>query len=93
MAPGSIILWQIDGETLETVEDFILGCSNIIAPVFLPGESHGHRSLVGCRLWGCTELDTTEVTQQQQQQMYHVFVYMFVIQACMLSCSDMSSPS
>ena len=39
MAPGSIILWQIDGETLETVEDFILGCSNIIAPVFLPGES------------------------------------------------------
>ena len=24
-------------------------------------------SLVGCRLWGCTELDTTEVTQQQQQ--------------------------
>ena len=31
-------------------------------PVFLPGESHGQRSLVGCRLWGRTELDTTEVT-------------------------------
>ena len=30
--------------------------------VFSPGESHGHRSLVGCRLWGHTELDTTEVT-------------------------------
>ena len=29
-------------------------------PVFLPGESHGQRSLVGCRLWGRTELDTTE---------------------------------
>ena len=28
----------------------------------------GMGSLVGCRLWGCTELDTTEVTQQQQQQ-------------------------
>ena len=28
----------------------------------------GTRSLVGCRLWGCTESDTTEVTQQQQQQ-------------------------
>ena len=26
------------------------------------------RSLVGCRLWGRTESDTTEVTQQQQQQ-------------------------
>ena len=31
-------------------------------PVFLPGESQGQGSLVGCRLWGCTELDTTEVT-------------------------------
>ena len=36
-------------------------------PVFLPGESHGQGSLVGCRLWGRTELDTTEATQQQQQ--------------------------
>ena len=31
-------------------------------PVFLPGESQGWRSLVGCRLWGCTESDMTEVT-------------------------------
>ena len=37
-------------------------------PVFLPGESQGRGSLVGCCLWGCTELDTTEATQQQQQQ-------------------------
>ena len=35
-------------------------------PVFLPGESQGPRSLVGCRLWGRTESDTTEATQQQQ---------------------------
>ena len=27
-------------------------------PVFLPGESQGWGSLVGCRLWGCTESDT-----------------------------------
>ena len=27
----------------------------------------GMGSLVGCRLWGRTELGTTEVTQQQQQ--------------------------
>ena len=32
------------------------------SPVFLPGESQGRGSLVGCRLWGRTELDTTEVT-------------------------------
>ena len=31
-------------------------------PVLLPGKSHGRRSLVGCRLWGHTESDTTEVT-------------------------------
>ena len=31
-------------------------------PVFLPGESQGWGSLVGCRLWGHTESDTTEVT-------------------------------
>ena len=31
-------------------------------PVFLPGESQGRGSLVGCCLWGHTELDTTEVT-------------------------------
>ena len=32
--------------------------------VFLPEESQGRESLVGCHLWGRTELDTTEVTQQ-----------------------------
>ena len=31
-------------------------------PVFLPGESQGWGSLVGCHLWGRTELDTTEAT-------------------------------
>ena len=38
-------------------------------PVFLPGESQGRRSLVGCCLWGRTESDTTEAAQQQQQYM------------------------
>jgi len=31
-------------------------------PVFLPGEFHGQRSLVGYSLKGCKEVDTTEVT-------------------------------
>ena len=50
-------------------------------PVFLPGKSHGQRSLVGYSPWGCKELDTTEqLTQsavsginnllQQQQEAY-----------------------
>ena len=37
-------------------------------PVLLPGESQGRGSLVGCRLWGRTESDTTKATQQQHQQ-------------------------
>ena len=37
-------------------------------PVFLPGESQGWGSLVGCHLWGHIESDTTEATQQRQQQ-------------------------
>ena len=31
-------------------------------PVFLPGESQGRGSLVGCCLWSRTELDMTEAT-------------------------------
>ena len=31
-------------------------------PVLLPGESQGRWGLVGCHLWGHTELDTTEAT-------------------------------
>ena len=30
-----------------------------LTPVFLPGESQGRGSLVGCHLWGRTELDMT----------------------------------
>ena len=33
-------------------------------PVFLPGESHGQRSLVVYSPWGHRELDTTEVTER-----------------------------
>ena len=32
-------------------------------PVFLPGESHGQKSLVGYSPWGCRESDTTEHAQ------------------------------
>ena len=35
--------------------------------MFLPGESQGWGSLVGCRLWGRIESDMTEAMQQQQQ--------------------------
>ena len=34
-------------------------------PVFLPGESHGQRSLVGYSPWGCKELDRTKNSHTQ----------------------------
>ena len=52
MASGPITSWQIDGETRETVTDFILGGSKI------PGTGESG----GCHLWGQAELDMTEVT-------------------------------
>ena len=35
---------------------------------FLPGESHGQRSLAGYSPWGGTESDTTEVTEHSTAQ-------------------------
>ena len=47
-------------------------------PVFLPGESHGQRSLVGYSSWGHKESDMTEVTQ-------HACVHMCVC-VCVCVC-------
>ena len=36
----------------------------LLTPVFLPGKSHGQRSLVGYSSWGCKESGITEETQR-----------------------------
>ena len=38
-----------------------------LTPVFLPGESHGQRSLAGYSTWGRKESDMTEVTLARMQ--------------------------
>ena len=43
--------------------------------MFLPGESQGQGSLVGCHLWGGKELDTTEAIKQQQPVNLTIFHY------------------
>ena len=49
-------------------------------PVFLPGESQGWGSLVGCHLWGRTELDTmkrlnsSSISRQHIEKQRHYFV-------------------
>ena len=42
-----------------------------LTPVFLPGESHGQRSLAGYSPWGCKESDTTEVTKHSCMHARH----------------------
>ena len=37
-------------------------------PAFLPGESHGQRSLAGYSPWGREESDTTEMTKQARRE-------------------------
>ena len=46
-------------------------------PVFLPGKSHGQRSLVGCSPWGHTESDTTEATWLWRIMIYDLFSVLF----------------
>ena len=55
MASGPITSWQIDGETMETVTDFILGGSKITAD-----DDYSHE-IKGCLLLGrkvMTNLDS-----------------------------------
>ena len=47
MASGPITLWQLDGDTVETVTDFIFLCSNITAEGYCSHEIKRHYSLEG----------------------------------------------
>ena len=59
-------------------------------PVFLPGESQGRGSLLGCRLCSHAESDMTEATKQQQQCIYYIksmgrifLSFLFIIFLCL----------
>ena len=64
-----------ESDTAERLYFHALEKEMATTPVFLPGESRGRGSLVGCRLWSRTESDTTEATQQQQQQHTHIHIW------------------
>ena len=53
-------------------------------PVFLPGESQGPGSLVGCCLWGHTELDTTEATLAAA----YIHMYIHILEKAMAPYSS-----
>ena len=50
MASGPIISWQIDGETMETVSDFIFGAPKSLQMVIAAKKLKGAYSLEG-KLW------------------------------------------
>jgi len=43
-------------------------------PIFLPGEFHGQRSLVGYSPWGHKEFNTTEATERK-----HTYILFFIL--------------
>ena len=59
--PGGLHPWGRDWATSLSLFPFMLWRRKWQpTPVFLPGDSQGRQSLVGCHLWGRTELDMTE---------------------------------
>ena len=66
--PGRLqSMGSLESDTTERLHfHFSLSCTGegngTPLTVFLPGESQGLGSLVGCHLWGRTESDTTEAT-------------------------------
>ena len=61
-SPSAVILEpkKIKSVTVSIVSPSI--CLEVMGPLFLPGQSQGRGSLMGCRLWGHTQSDTTEAT-------------------------------
>ena len=55
-------------------------------PLFLPGESQGQRSLLGCSPWGCEESDMTEWLHFHYKRKYRgyrhfsIFIYFLWLQ-------------
>ena len=47
-------------------------------PVFLPGKSHGQRSLVGYSPWGHKRVRHDLATKQQQESIVHRYSYIII---------------
>ena len=83
MASGPITSWQIDGETMATVRDFILGSSKIIADVDYSHEIKRHLPL-GSKV--LTKLDSIlksrDITLATKVHLVKAMVFPVVIYGC-----------
>ena len=83
MASGPIVSWQIDGETVETVSDFILGGSKITADSDFSQEIKRHL-LLGRKVM--TNLDSIlksrDITLSTKVRLVKVMVFQVVMYEC-----------
>ena len=83
MASGPVTSWQIDGETMETVTDFILGGSKITAD----GDcSHEIKMLAPWKKGAMTNLDSTlksrDITLPKKVHLVKAMVFPVVMYGC-----------
>ena len=83
MASGPIISWQIDGETVETMSDFVLGGSEITADGDCSHEIKRHL-LLGRKIM--TNLDnifkSRDITFQTKVRLVKAMVFPMVMYGC-----------
>ena len=83
MASGTIILWQIDGETMETVIDFILEGSKITAD---GGCSHKFKRCLLFGIKAMTNLDSMlkskDITFLTKVRLVEAIVFPVVMYGC-----------
>ena len=89
MAPGPITPWEIDGETVETVSDFILGGSKITADGDCSHEIKRHL-LLGRKV--LTNLDSIfksrDITLLTKVRLVKAMVFPVVMYGCELDCEE-----
>ena len=83
MASGPIISWQIDGETMETVRDFILGGSKITADGDC-GREIQRRLLLGRKVMTNLEsiLKSRDITLPTKVHLVKAMVFLVVMYGC-----------
>ena len=89
MASGPITSWKIDGKTVETVSDFILGGSKITADGDCSHEIK-RRLLLGRKV--ITNLDSTlksrDITLPTKVHLVKAMVFPVVMYRCELDCEE-----
>ena len=83
MAPGRITSWKIDGETVETVADFILGDSKITTDGYCSHEIK-RRLLLGRKVMANLDsiLKSRDITLSTKVRLVKAMVFLVVMYGC-----------